>query len=202
MVFFISNWILKNKSRFLFASNRGLRDLTKVTRFSTYDGETASCYGWFHGTCDTIYTTFTKSFETFRPCAIIISKTFLPLDKSYTTFCWRAVAQIPSTLRNDFFRYVLPCNPHSFALLYAIEILMIDSDSSLSGLSESISFKFFWVHLSLVGLWKPFLYPGIPGSKTPLTENSEHSEVSHLIEQQKIYRSICVPSGGSEVSLR
>ncbi len=43
--------------------------------------------GWFHGTCDTIYTTFTKSFETFTACAVIISKTFLPLDKSYTTFC-------------------------------------------------------------------------------------------------------------------
>ena len=43
--------------------------------------------GWFHGTCDTIYTTFTKSFQTFRACVIIISKTFLPLEKSYITFC-------------------------------------------------------------------------------------------------------------------
>ena len=43
---------------------------------------------------------------------------------------------------------------------------------------------------------------GLPDPKKPLAENSEHREVSHLIEQQKIYRSICAPSGGSEVSGR
>ncbi len=114
-------------------------------------------YGWFHGTCYTIYTTFTKSFESFRTCAIIISKTFLPLHKSYTTFYWRAVVQIPSTLRNYSLKYVLLCNPRCFALLDAIEILMIDSDSSSSGLSKSISFKSFWIHLRMVSLWKPIL---------------------------------------------
>jgi len=114
-------------------------------------------YGWFHGTCDTFTLTFTKSFEIFRACAIIIFKTFLPLDKSYNMFCWRAVVQIPSALRNDSLKYVLLYNPRSFALLYAIEILMIDSDSSSSGLSEWISFKNFWIHLRMVGLWKPFL---------------------------------------------
>jgi hypothetical protein len=112
--------------------------------------------GWFHGTCDTFTLTFTKSFETFRVCAIIISKTFLPLDRSYTTFCWRALVQIPSTLRNYSLKYILLFNPRSFALLYAIEILMIDSDSSSSGLSESICFEFFWIYLRMVGLWKPF----------------------------------------------
>jgi len=99
--------------------------------------------GWFHGTCDTIYTTFTKSVETFRTCAIIISKTFSPLDKSYTTFSWGSVGQIPNTLRNGSLKYLLLCNPRSFALLYAKEILMIDSDSSSSGLSESIYLKKF-----------------------------------------------------------
>ncbi len=107
---------------------------------------------WFHGTCDTFTLTFTKSFESFRAYAIIISKTFLPLDKSYTMFYWRAIVQIPSTLRNYSLKYVLLCNTRSFALLNAIEILMIDSDSSSSGLSESISFKSFWIHLRMVGL--------------------------------------------------
>ena len=99
--------------------------------------------GWFHGSCDTFTLTLTESFETFRACAIIISKTFLPLDKSYTTSHWRAVGQIPSTLRNDSLKHVLLCNLRSFALLCAIEILMTDSDSSSAGLSESILFRKF-----------------------------------------------------------
>jgi len=121
--------------------------------------------GWFHGTCDTFTLTFTKSVETFRTCAIIISKTFSPLDKSYTTFSWGSVVPIPSTLRNGSLKYHLLCNPRSFALLYAKEILMIDLDSSSSGLSESIYLKNFWNHLKMVGLWKPFLWQTFPSPK-------------------------------------
>ncbi len=80
--------------------------------------------------------------------------------------------------------------------------MMIDSDSLSSGLSESIYLNFFLNHLRMVALWKPFLWQSSPSSKTSLTENFEHSEISHQIEQQKIYRSICAPSGGSEVFLR
>jgi hypothetical protein len=103
--------------------------------------------GYFHGTCDTKYTTFTKSFETFRACVIVTSKTFLLLDKIYTTSCSRAVAKIPNTLRNGFLKYLILCNTASFALICAIEILMIDLDSLSSGLSESLFLKNFWTHL-------------------------------------------------------
>jgi hypothetical protein len=103
--------------------------------------------GYFHGTCDTKYTTFTKSFETFRACVIVTSKTFLLLDKIYTTSCSRAVAKIPNTLRNGFLKYLILCNTASFVLLCAIEILMIDLDSLSSGLSESLFLKNFWTHL-------------------------------------------------------
>jgi hypothetical protein len=112
--------------------------------------------GWFHGTCDTFTPTLTKSFETFRTCVIINSKTFLLLDQSYRMSWWRAVAQIPSTLLNGFLKFVIPCNSDSFALLCAIEILMIDSDSPSSGLSESLFEIFFWSRLWTLGLWKPF----------------------------------------------
>ena len=112
--------------------------------------------GCFHGTCDTFTPTLTKSFETFRAWVIIISKTFLFLDKSYTTSCWRTVAQIPSTLRNGFLKYLILCNTRSFALLCAIQILMIDLDSPWSGLSESLFVKSFWIRLRSTGLWKPF----------------------------------------------
>ena len=81
--------------------------------------EIVRIWRWFHDTCDTIYTTFTKSVETFRTCAIINSKTFSPLHKSYTTFSWGSVVQIPSILRNGSLKYLLLCNPRSFALLYA-----------------------------------------------------------------------------------
>ena len=97
--------------------------------------------GRFHGTCDPFTLTFTKSFETFRDCTIVISKTFLPLDKIYTTLCWRAVAQIPNTLLNDSLKCLFLCNPYSFALLYTRKMLIIDSDFSSSGLSESVCFK-------------------------------------------------------------
>jgi hypothetical protein len=112
--------------------------------------------GYFHGTCDTKYTTFTKSFETFRACVIVTSKTFLLLDKIYTTSCSRAVAKIPNTLRNGFLKYLILCNTASFALICAIEILMIDLDSLSSGLSESLFLKNFWTHLWTKSLWKPF----------------------------------------------
>ena len=141
--------------------------------------EIVRIWRWFHDTCDTIYTTFTKSVETFRTCAIIISKTFSPLHKSYTTFSWGSVVQIPSILRNGSLKSLLLCNPRSFALLHAKTIPMIDSDSSSSGLSESIYYKKFWNHLRIVGLWKPFLWQSFLSPKTPLTENSEHGEISH-----------------------
>ena len=158
--------------------------------------------GWFHGICGMFTLTLTKSFKTFRTCALIIFKTFSPLEKSYTMFSWGSVVQIPITLQIGSLKYLFLCNPRSFALLYAKEILMIDSDSSSSGLSESIYLKKIWNHLRMVDLWKPFLWQSFPSPKTPLTENSEHSEILHKIEQQKIYRSICAPSGGSEVCLR
>ena len=62
---------------------------------------------WFYGTCDTFILIFTKSFETFRAYAIIISQTFLPLDKNYSPSYRRALFQIPNILRNDSLKYVL-----------------------------------------------------------------------------------------------
>jgi hypothetical protein len=34
-------------------------------------------------------------------------------------------------------------------------------------------------HLRMVALWKPFLWQSFPSPKNSLTENSEHSEISH-----------------------
>ena len=116
-------------------------------------------YGYFHGTCDTKYTTFSKSFETFRACVLVTSKTFSLLHKSSTTPCSRAVAQIPNTLWNGFLKYLIHCITPSFALLCAIEILMIDLDSPSAGLSESLFLKKIWTRRWPKGLWKPSSVP-------------------------------------------
>jgi len=101
-------------------------------------------WGCFHGTCDTFTSTFTKSFETFRACVIINSKTCLLLEKIDTTFYWRAVVKIPDGPGDDLFWHFLACNTCSFAILGATEILIIDSDSASPGLSEFIIFIIFF----------------------------------------------------------